>query len=189
LNKLAFLIFFTAALPYFAQEGLSLQNAASFQETLNSFPERDRWNVRRFIGQGNHEKELPLEQLLEMNDNEKTALKMFLAMEETEKETIKFLFENERKYFSARNKFAVFSAISGATAVFIPPLALLTAVGIGRENIYFFLSGFTGTIFCGTLFTVSIPFTIVNATRMHKYKKYKPSMSVSSSEVRFSVNF
>jgi hypothetical protein len=187
LNKLAFLIFFTAALSYFAQESGSLpQNAASFQETLNSFPERDRWNVRRFIGQGKHEKELLLEQLLEMNDNEKTALKMFLAMEDAEKETIKFLFENESKYLSARKQFKI-GVIMGGASIAAFSIATLSATMENSESA-FIVAAFFG-ILAGTPFTVSVPFTIVGAVNMHKYKNYKPLLSVSPSEFKFSINF
>jgi hypothetical protein len=84
------------------------------------------------------------------------------SVDETEESAAKTLYENQRKYYSARNKFRLGLIMGGISAVaFIGSFS-----GHGSSLVQ-------NSIVFGTPFAISIPFTIVGAVNMHKYWKYR----------------
>ena len=111
------------------------------------------------------------------------------SADDAEGSSVKTWYENEDKYYSARNKLKLGVIMGGvSSSIFLG--SMITSFADRSSDVRSDIVVITlFTIWCSPPFVVSIPFTIVGAVRMHKYKKYKPTVSVSPSEVKFSINF
>ena len=87
---------------------------------------------------------------------------LYYSADKTEEFAVKTSYENQRKYYSARNKFRLGLIMGGVSAV--------AFIGSFSSESHFVKN----SIVFGTPFVISIPFTIVGAVNMHKYWKYKP---------------